>query len=99
MRRQMGTDALNHLWEGYSFGLPQVMRSDLVHLAASCGIGIVLAPVRWRRLCAVSKSTCRLLCKIGAVTITGVLLVALPSAAQQLTNDKLSLTVDAQAGS
>ena len=35
----------------------------------------------------------------GAAIITGALTVAVPCAAQQLTNDKLSLTVDAQAGS
>jgi hypothetical protein len=48
---------------------------------------------------AVSKRICGLLCKVGAAIITGALTVALPGAAQQLTNDKLSLTVDAQAGS
>ena len=46
-----------------------------------------------------SKRTCGLLCKAGAAIITGALIVAVPCAAQQLTNDKLSLTVDAQAGS
>jgi hypothetical protein len=48
---------------------------------------------------AVSKRICGLLCKVGAAIITGALPVALPGAAPQLTNDKLSLTVDAQAGS
>jgi alpha-galactosidase len=47
----------------------------------------------------VSKRTCGLLCKVGAAIITGALIAAVPCAAQQLTNDKLSLTVDAQAGS
>ena len=46
-----------------------------------------------------SKRTCGLLCKVGAAIITGVLIVAVPCAAQQLTNDKLSLTIDAHAGS
>lgn len=46
-----------------------------------------------------SKRICGLLCKVGAAIITGALTVALPCAAQQLTNDKLSLTVDGQAGS
>lgn len=46
-----------------------------------------------------SKRTCELLCKVGATIITGALIVAVPCAAQQLTNDELSLTVDAQAGS
>ncbi len=46
-----------------------------------------------------SKRTCGLLCKVAAATITAALIVAVPCAAQQLTNDKLSLTVDAQAGS
>jgi hypothetical protein len=66
-------------------------------------IGIVLAsdirnPAE-REGDAVSKRICGLLCKVGAAIITGALTVALPGAAQQLTNDKLSLTVDAQAGS
>jgi len=47
----------------------------------------------------VSKRICELLCKVGAAIINGALIVAVPCAAQQLTNDKLSLTVDAQAGS
>jgi alpha-galactosidase len=47
----------------------------------------------------VSKMTWGLLCKVGAAIITGALIVAVPCAAQELTNDKLSLTVDAQAGS
>ena len=46
-----------------------------------------------------SKRTCGLLCKVGTAIITGALTVALPCAAQQLTNDKLSVTVDAQVGS
>jgi hypothetical protein len=36
---------------------------------------------------------------VGVAIIAGVLTVAVPGAAQQLTNDKLSLTADAQAGS
>jgi len=47
----------------------------------------------------VSKRKCGLLCKLGAAIITGALIAAVPCAAQQLTNDKLSLTIDAQAGS
>ena len=46
-----------------------------------------------------SKRTCGLLCKVGAAIITGALIVAVPCAGQQLTSDKLSLTLDAQAGS
>lgn len=45
------------------------------------------------------KKTCGLRCKFRAVIITWALIAAVPCAAQQLTNDKLSLTVDAQAGS
>lgn len=40
-----------------------------------------------------------LLCKLLPAIITGVLIAGLPCAAQQLTNDKLTLTLDAQAGS
>jgi len=47
----------------------------------------------------VSKRTCGLLCKVAAAILTAALIVAVPCAGQQLTNDKLSLTVDAQAGS
>jgi alpha-galactosidase len=47
----------------------------------------------------VSKRICGLLCNVGSVVITGALLVTVPCAAQQLTNDNLSLTVEAQDGS
>jgi alpha-galactosidase len=47
----------------------------------------------------VPKMTGGLLCGLGAVIITGVLIATEPCAAQQLMNDKLSLAVDAQAGS
>lgn len=46
-----------------------------------------------------SKRTCGLLCKVGAAIITAALSVTVPCEAQELTNDKLALTVDAQAGS
>ncbi|MGA8493788.1 MAG: PKD domain-containing protein [Terriglobales bacterium] len=46
-----------------------------------------------------SKRICRLLCAVGATILTGVLILAAPGAAQQLTNDKLSVTVSAQDGS
>ena len=45
-----------------------------------------------------SKRRCRLLCKLGTVIISGALIATVLCAAQQLTNDKLSLAVDAQAG-
>jgi alpha-galactosidase len=47
----------------------------------------------------VSKRICGLLCNLGCALVAGALFVAVSGAAQQLTNDKLSLTVDAQAGS
>jgi len=47
----------------------------------------------------VSKRKRTLLCELLVVNITGALIAATPCAAQQLTNDKLSLTLDAQAGS
>jgi hypothetical protein len=47
----------------------------------------------------VSKTKCGLLWTLETAIITGVLIAAVPSAAQQLKNDKLSLTLDAQAGS
>ena len=46
-----------------------------------------------------SKTKCGLLWTLETAIITGVLIAAVPSAAQQLKNDKLSLTLDAQAGS
>jgi hypothetical protein len=47
----------------------------------------------------VGKGTSKLFGKLGAEIMTGALIAAMPCAAQQLTNDKLSVTVDAQAGS
>jgi alpha-galactosidase len=46
-----------------------------------------------------SKVMRRLLQKIGHAVVGGVLIVALPCAAQQLTNEKLSLTANPQDGS
>ncbi len=46
-----------------------------------------------------SKRICGLLCNVGSVAIAGALIVAAPCAAEQLTNDKLSVTVNAQNGS
>ena len=46
-----------------------------------------------------SKRICRLLCNMGSAIVAGALIVAAPCSAQQLTNDKLSLTVNAQDGS
>ena len=46
-----------------------------------------------------SKKTRRLVFSIGLTIIAGSLMVALPCVAQQLTNDELSLTVNAQEGS
>ncbi len=45
------------------------------------------------------KMTCGLLCGVGFVMVTGTLILSSPSAAQQLTNDKLSFTVNAKDGS
>jgi hypothetical protein len=47
----------------------------------------------------VLKKICGLPCNVGTVIVTGALIVVAPCAAQQLTNDKLSLTVNAQDGS
>jgi alpha-galactosidase len=47
----------------------------------------------------VSKNNRRLICNLASAIVTGALIVATPCAAQQLTNDKLSLTVNAQDGS
>ena len=46
-----------------------------------------------------SKRICGLLCNLGSALVAGALFVAVPCAAQQLTNDELSLTVNAQEGS
>jgi len=47
----------------------------------------------------VSKRPRRLVFRVGLAIIAGTLIVALPCMAQQLTNDELSLTVNAQEGS
>ena len=52
-----------------------------------------------REIAAVSKRTRREVFKVGLAVAAGVLMVALPCSAQQLTNDELSLTVNAQEGS
>src|SRR5208283_2570010 len=52
-----------------------------------------------REAIAVLKKICGLLCGVGIVMIVGGLIVGAPCAAQQLTNEKLSLSVDAQDGS
>ena len=46
-----------------------------------------------------SKRPRRLVFRVGLVIIAGILIVALPCAAEQLANDTLSLTVNAQDGS
>ena len=46
-----------------------------------------------------SKRTRRQVFKVGVAVTAGILMVALPCLAQQLTNDELSLTVNAQEGS
>jgi alpha-galactosidase len=48
---------------------------------------------------AVPNRICGLLCKVESAIIAGTVIVAMPCAAQKLTNDKLSLTVNAQDGS
>ena len=79
------------------------MRDGLVHLAVLWVIGIVLASVarklRVGEADAVSNRICGLLCKVESAIVAGTVIVAVPCAAQQLTNDKLSLTVNAQDGS
>jgi alpha-galactosidase len=47
----------------------------------------------------VTKRTRRQVFRVGPAVTAGVLMVALPCVAQQLTNDKLSLTVNSQEGS
>ncbi len=46
-----------------------------------------------------SKTKWGVICKLAVVIINGALRAAMPCAAQQLTNDRLTLTLDAQAGS
>ena len=46
----------------------------------------------------VSKMSCGLLCSVGIAIVTVALIINTPCAAQQLTNDKLSLSVDAKDG-
>jgi len=45
-----------------------------------------------------SKMSCGLLCSVGIAVVAVALIVITPCAAQQLSNDKLSLTVDAKDG-
>jgi len=52
-----------------------------------------------REAIAVSTKSCGLFCGVGIVTIVGGLTVAMPCAAQQLTNETLSLSVSAKDGS
>ena len=52
-----------------------------------------------REAIAVSTKSCGLFCGVGIVTIVGGLTVAMPCAAQQLTNEKVSLSVNAKDGS
>jgi alpha-galactosidase len=47
----------------------------------------------------VPKRTRRQVCRVGLAIAVGLLMIALPCSAQQLMNDELSLTVDAQSGS
>jgi alpha-galactosidase len=47
----------------------------------------------------VPKRTRRQVFRVGLAVTAGILMIALPCAAQQLTNDELSLTVNAQEGS
>src|SRR5229473_4519087 len=80
-----------------------MMRAGLVHLAVLWVIGIVLASamrnLRGKRADAVLKKICGLPYNVGSTITTVALIVVAPCAAQQLTNDKLSLTVNAQDGS
>jgi alpha-galactosidase len=46
----------------------------------------------------VSKMNCGLLCNVGIAIVAATLIVSTPCAAQQLTNDKLSLSVNAKDG-
>ena len=55
--------------------------------------------MRAKEMVAVSKRPRRLVFRVGLAIIAGTLIVALPCAAEQLANDKLSLTVNAQDGS
>ena len=64
-----------------------------------CSIGFLMRNQRGSAANAVSKGICGLLCEAGLAIVTGALIVSVPCAAQQLTNDKLSLTINAQDGS
>src|ERR1035438_2298649 len=52
-----------------------------------------------REIAAVPKRTRRQVFRVGLAVTAGILMVALPCVAQQLTNDELSLTLNAQEGS
>src|SRR5579864_5283372 len=52
-----------------------------------------------REIATVPRRTRRKVFRVGAAVTAGILMVALPCVAQQLTNDALSLTVNAQEGS
>jgi alpha-galactosidase len=52
-----------------------------------------------REIAAVPKRTRSQVFKIGLAVAAGILMIALPCSSQQLTNDELSLTVNAQEGS
>jgi len=55
--------------------------------------------MRAREAITMSKKSCGLFCGAGIVTIVGGLGVAMPCAAQQLANEKVSLSVNAKDGS
>jgi alpha-galactosidase len=84
---------------------PQAIRKGEVraHLAVLRAVSVVLPSVirnlRERKANGVSNGMWRLLGKFGLVAGIGALIAPLLCAAQQLTNDKLALTANAQDGS
>jgi len=62
-------------------------------------IGLCWEELAWKGAYTVSKKTCGLFCDVGSAIVIGFLIAAAPCVAQQLTNDKLSLTVNARDGS
>ena len=62
------------------------------------GFAAVVDNLLGRETDTMSKKSCSLLCRVPIVMITVVLFVTIPCVAQQLTSDKLSLTVDAKNG-
>jgi alpha-galactosidase len=79
-----------------AFSLVRVLKSGMsLSNEVVCGDTHALI----RRVPTVPERTRRQISRVGLAVIAGMLMVALPCVAQQLTNDQLSVTVNAQEGS